>query len=451
MTDHDFRVQYFEHNFEAFFDYHYGWENKADFHKVWAHDLMSRDNLIWEGFRGSRKTTMVRGYVCHCIIYRTEPYIVVQSYEGKLSDDWVRNVAKMLMTESIIDDYGMIFPLEIKKEDLAKKSVTSFEATTGVKIESRSTGEVLRGANDYNIKEGSSRPTLLILDDIDTTDSVKNPLIIDQTFEKVNGETIGSLDQFRRRIIFMGNTISDDGILPRFKAMHAGKKNWRIRWQPLIYPDGRNAWAEVFTDDIIKALMDEGPVAFGQNYKLEPRRSGDSIIPRSALKFARNVPSHSTARIVFGIDPAFSEKTNTDSMAVAICAHIGDQRYIMKVIEYKGKEKNEEKFCNSVEQLYRSLNPSIIRIEANNGGEILASLLKKRNLAVEVVKASKDKETRLLEQEGRFARGEVYFLPGTEEAQEQLVKFPNVKHDDMVDAIVYSLGGGVEYFTGVIE
>jgi predicted phage terminase large subunit-like protein len=394
---------------------------------------------------------MARGYACHCIIYRTEPYIIVQSYEGKLSGEWVRNVAKMLMTESIIDDYGMIFPLEIRKEDLAKKSVTSFEATTGVKIESRSTGEVLRGANDYNIKEGSSRPTLLFIEDVDTTDSVKNVLIIDQTYEKIMGETIGSLDQFRRRIIVIGNTISDDGILPRFKAAHANKKNWRIRWQPLIYPDGRNAWPEVFTEEIVLKLQDEGPVAFGQNYRLEPRRGGDSIIPRSNLKFARAVPSHSHARIIFGIDPAFSEKTNTDSMALAICAHIGDQRYIMKVIEFKGKEKNEEKFCNAIEQLYRSLNCAIIRIEKNNGGSVLASLLRKRNLAIEEIAASKDKETRLLEQEGRFARGEVYFLPGTEDAQEQLIKFPNVKHDDMVDAIVYSLGGGSEYFTGVIE
>lgn len=123
----------------------------------------------------------------------------------------------------------------------------------------------------------------------------------------------------------------------------------------------------------------------------------------------------------------------------------------MKVIEFKGKEKNEEKFCNHVEQLYHNLGCSIIRIESNNGGQVLASLLKKRGLAVEVLIASKDKETRLLEQEGRFARGEVYFLPGTEDAQEQLIKFPNVKHDDMVDAIVYSLGGGMVYFTGVIE
>ena len=220
MTDHDFRVEYFKNNFEAFFDYHFGWENKVKFHHRWARQLQSRNNLIWEAFRGSRKTTMVRGYVVWCAAYNVEPYIIVQSYEGKLSGEWVRNVAKMLMQDSILKDYGMLFPLNIKREDLSKSSVTSFEATTGVKIESKSLGEVLRGANDYQINIGSSRPTLLIVDDIDVSDSVKNIRIINENEKKINGETIGSLDQFRRRVILLGNTIAEDGILPRFKKAH---------------------------------------------------------------------------------------------------------------------------------------------------------------------------------------------------------------------------------------
>jgi predicted phage terminase large subunit-like protein len=137
-------------------------------------------------------------------------------------------------------------------------------------------------------------------------------------------------------------------------------------------------------------------------------------------------------------------------MALTVAAHVGDQRYIIAVYEFKGSEKNEEKFCKFVEELYHRWKCSIIRIEGNNGGGIIGSLLKKRNLAVEIITASKDKLTRLLEQEGRFSRGEVYFLPGTEAAQDQLVTFPNAEHDDMVDSIVYALGGGREFFTGVI-
>lgn len=162
------------------------------------------------------------------------------------------------MAPSIIRDYGVIFPLTIKKEDFQKASFKNFETTTGVKIEAKSIGQVLRGANDYNIDLGtSSRPTLLIADDIDTTDSVKNPKIVDQNMKKLNGEIIGSLDQFRRRIIYLGNTIMEDGILPRLKEQHKGKKNWEIFWQPLINPDGSCSWPAVFSNEIIDGLRDE--------------------------------------------------------------------------------------------------------------------------------------------------------------------------------------------------
>lgn len=75
-------------------------------------------------------------------------------------------------------------------------------------------------------------------------------------------------------------------------------------------------------------------------------------------------------------------------------------------------------------------------------------MLQKRNLAVEVINASKDKITRAQEREGDFARGEVYFLPGTEAAQDQLAAFPNAEHDDMVDAIIYGLEPGMQVFIG---
>lgn len=48
MTDPDFRRAYFKNDFEAFFDYHYGWPDKAPFHHKWARGLQGRKNLIFE-------------------------------------------------------------------------------------------------------------------------------------------------------------------------------------------------------------------------------------------------------------------------------------------------------------------------------------------------------------------------------------------------------------------
>jgi predicted phage terminase large subunit-like protein len=144
------------------------------------------------------------------------------------------------------------------------------------------------------------------------------------------------------------------------------------------------------------------------------------------------------AKMVIGIDPAFSEKTGTDGMGFALTWHVGVYKYVHTMVGFTWSEKDEERFCAYVENMYRKHNVSTINIEANNGGEIIARMLKRRNLSVVVKKATRDKVTRLREYEGCFDRGEVYFLPWTETGVEQLLSFPHGKNDDMVDGMVYS-------------
>ena len=49
----------------------------------------------------------------------------------------------------------------------------------------------------------SSRPTLLILDDIDVMKSVTTADIINSNERKILSETIGALDPLKRKIIFL--------------------------------------------------------------------------------------------------------------------------------------------------------------------------------------------------------------------------------------------------------
>ena len=128
--------------------YHFGWSFTA-WHKDWIRALESDKNILKVAFRGSGKTSIVRAYVVWNIIYSIDPYIVVQSFEDTLSGAWVREVAKILCTDSIVADYGMLFPFESKREDIVKKSFSSFETVHGVKIESKSLNQTLRGSNTY--------------------------------------------------------------------------------------------------------------------------------------------------------------------------------------------------------------------------------------------------------------------------------------------------------------
>ena len=444
-TDRDFRVRYFEHNFTAFFLFHFNEAtNLQDFHYQWCDDFESGDNVLLKAFRGSWKTTIARAYAVWCIVYQKHDYIIVQSFEDVLSGAWVHQVAKILFEDSIVQDYGFLFPIETKKEDLAKKSVTNFETTNGVKIESKSLGQTLRGANTYKKGKGSSRPSLLFLDDIDVDKSVKNVEIIDANERKILTETIGAMNARKSQIVFLGNVIIDDGVVPRFVTKFTGKKKWRIREQPLIDESWQCVWSEVFTDDIIEELRVSQGSGFDANYLLIPWINWQSIIPRSLIKTADRYPAW--CRIIIGIDPAFSLKTTSDALAICVTAHLNGNKYVLACYELEGNQKQEAVYRPFIKQIYTTFKASLIRIESNNGWELIGRQLQSDGMAVDIITATKDKVTRLKEKESDFTQGKVVFLPGTESLQERLARFPNVKKDDIVDAMVYSLESWTEIF-----
>lgn len=371
-----------------------------------------------------------------------EPHIIVQSFEDTLTKDRVRNIAKMLFKKSILQDYWTLFPLTTKKEELKKKSLSDFECTNGVKITSKSLGQTLRGANEFDMdNDTSSRPTLLILDDIDVEKSVHNPDIIDKNYNKIKGETISALDPLKRKIVFLGNTIREDGVVPRFRKEYEEAKSWDIFRQPL-FVDGANIRPEVFTDEVVETIKDDGDISFNQNYLLRPYIGGQNIILRSQIHETDKVPLHTKeepVHYVLGIDPAFSLKTNSDSVGIVVSAHRWEDRYIVQVVELEGQEKDEENIKRVVKNLYNRYNASIVNIETNNWGELIARMLQDARIAVNLIRTSKDKVTRLMERQGLFTRGQVYFLPWTWKLQDQLIVFPskNAK-DDLVDAMLFS-------------
>jgi predicted phage terminase large subunit-like protein len=66
-------------------------------------------------------------------------------------------------------------------------------------------------------------------------------------------------------------------------------------------------------------------------------------------------------------------------------------------------------------------------------------LFQKMNMATTCITPNRDKVTRLMEYQGDFEQGNIYFNRDlTFNLVEQLMQFPDVEHDDLVDAMVYS-------------
>ena len=81
-------------------------------------------------------------------------------------------------------------------------------------------------------------------------------------------------------------------------------------------------------------------------------------------------------------------------------------------------------------------------VETNQGGELWPRILWGLRVRVKAVHQSVKKEVRAAAVLVHYQRGRVLHAPGLSRLEGQLVAFPNVPHDDMVDAV----GSGVAYF-----
>jgi phage terminase large subunit-like protein len=231
----------------------------------------------------------------------------------------------MLCKKSIVRDYGQLFPLSTKKEDLARRSLSDFETTNGVRVASKSLWQTLRGANTYDMDdEISARPTLLIMDDIDVTKSVNNIDIINANERKIRGETMWALDPLRRKIIFLWNVINEDWIVPRFMNDYKDSSSWNMFFQPLFDEKNNNVRPEVFTQDKVDTIMEDWKTAYNQNYLLIPSQIGSGAFVRDYFDYFLEshfeqedgiLKKHDLEVGIF-IDPAFSTSKKSDDATV---------------------------------------------------------------------------------------------------------------------------------------
>ena len=434
------RKAYFATDFFAWWFYYFHEDfvtPLAKFHLDWIETLEKTDlNILIKWFRGSIKTTIIVKYIVWVICYKKYNFIVWQSFGSDSSQRMTKQIALDLMNAKLEADYGILFSVNGSREDMEKKSIGDFDTKNGVKVLSASLGEKLRGAISRN-----SRPDLLILDDIDVTDSVRNPDIIQKNYDKITGETIGAMSKDKSRIIFLGNVINDDWVVPRFENEKSQDKNWKIFVQPLYNEDGSIAWDFFTSEKIEKIRSNEWEIAFSQNYLLVPYVGGETIIKREQIHWISEIPK--LTAVTIGIDPASSTRNFSDSFAIVVCWHLWMRKIILETIELKGQDKWTENMLQKLRETYNKWNASQVNIEfvslQREFCEYLYNLLKNHNFAVRKIVPTKDKVARLMEYEWNFSRWDVEFVEniGNKNLVSQLLKFPNVEHDDLVDAMVY--------------
>ena len=414
--------------------------------------------LVIAAPRGSSKSTLLEFLTpLHKIIFRKKRFIVVISNTYKKASTALDNMKKEIKDQPRIkQDYNILITRDAEGDSIFRWG-DGFE--TRVLCKGADQIGSLRGE-----KFGAYRPDLIILDDVEDDEMVRNSerrIELQELFDQV----LMFLGDSMTQIIVIGTILHDDSLLAKL----VNKDNYK-QFKKLFY-QGRTTdkkgnpcslWEQKWTLGDLKALEQADPVAFAKEIQNDPVsglmekfKKEDlrywTIDNQIAILFGREgevVSKFALSDCKAGIacDLAWAEKRESDFTAIIPgfltpnCDLLVDD-YICE----KGMKPDAiEEILFSMEQRLRAITGSAVPIGFEKAQLekvikwLLGQAMRKRNhyLLLKDLMWDADKITRIVTRlQPRYAQHAIYHKRGMGELEHQLLRIPSGTHDDLVDCL----------------
>lgn len=393
-------------------------------------------------FRGSGKSTII---TTASAIWAT---LGIQQKKFVLIVCQTKAQAKVHMTN---------LKVELEENDLLKSDLGPFQedidqewnafsvvfSNSKARVTIASLEQSIRG-----IRHRQTRPDLIILDDIEDSQSVKTVDSRDKTFNWFTSEIIplGDLDT---RIIIVGNLIHEDSMTVRLKnKIQKDEIKGVYREYPLINDKGECLWPGKFpTEESLEEFRKTiiSPISWQREYLLKVVPDEYQVVHRNWIQYYDELPSNSRiySCIIMGVDPAISEKTKADYSAIVSGLMIYDSNnnpYLYILPNIVNDRLNAPDLIDRIKAVSAE-NKKIYGVvktvvESTAFQEAIVQFLQKDGYSdCEGLKVSEDKRTRLSTISHRIKCGDILFpRVGAEELITQIVGFGAENHDDLMDA-----------------
>lgn len=325
----------------------------------------------------------------------------------------------------------------------------------GARITAASSEQSIRG-----IRHGEHRPDLIILDDVEDSNSVKTLEGRDKTYNWLMSEIIPAGDR-NTKIIVIGNLLHEDSLLMRLKEnMEAEKLDGIYRAYPLINEAGEILWPGKFrnmdeVEELHKTISSE--VAWQREIMLRIIPDDGQVIYPEWIQYYDQLPYEKPNYVVVGVDLAIKQKDTADYTAM-VTAYVYGYGDSLKVYILPNPINERLTFPKTLDKI-RMINDAYSRetkyicVEDVAYQEAVIQQLKAEGIRAEGVKVNNcDKRAKLIATSEYIFSGRVVFpMVGAEKLISQLVHFGVEKHDDLADAFSFvilkvidknKLGGG---------
>lgn len=426
----------------------------APFHYNWF-ELMQRlmsgelREVALVGFRESAKTSIVKGLITYMICTKKKLYINVDSFDKENAERMLFDaILELQKNPRILKDYGELYNAKRSQDELTQKKISNFLTTNGIRVEAHSTQESIRGR-----LHGAQRPDALILDDFETNKTKDSEAYTLQVANHIS-EAQSGMDA-SGIVVYLCNYITEYGNVSKLFERSVEDKRLVVSKVDVIDESGQPSWPDKYTltteeaekegkvsiEDIRKKL---GPSVFNAEMMNKP-------IDTDSQEFAQNwfqpitrseVLLKNTRKFAL-IDSAMSKGSDSDNTGIARVYVDKENKWYISGRKYR---VNAKSLIDLLFQLHDE-GMEAIGIETTAYSEGIKPYFeeecRKRNKyprIVELKHGGVQKETRIRGLIPRYANNDMYHIAGECEAlEDELVRFPKSKHDDVMDALAYGL------------
>lgn len=388
--------------------------------------------------RGFGKTSLVNiAYPAQQLLFRRHKFIVQISNTATQAMLQSENLKQELLYNGSIKD--LFGPM---KSDTFSKEM--WVTHTGTMVLPRGAGQQVRG-----LLYGRTRPSLIILDDIEDSEAVQNAEQRTKLKEWFFSDVMNSVGKATKdwRIIVVGTILHEDSLLanlledPNFTSIQLSICNdkYESHWPDFISDEGVRKLADSYA---VQGLLD----AFYREYRNIPVARENASFDQAMMQcYAEEKWNKGETESVVIVDPAKTVKVQSDFSAI-VGLTFDSEKGRVYVRDVVAERLYPEEIYEHAFAMADRLGARAIGFEVTSLNEFITypfqTAMRKRGKHYELVELkARGKKLDRIKSLVPFYRMGIFWHNEriAPQIEAQLIAFPRAKRDDISDAIAYSI------------